>query len=367
MQAAGYRKRNLYNIKAREAGKVIIDDKWLWDFASNDYLGLSHNEYILMYLIDRLREQGCLGSTASRLLSGNRDYYRQVEKKWAAFKGKKDALFFSSGYQLNISLIKALIEDETIIFADRLVHASILDGILISGASFRRYRHNDLSDLERQLKKYRRKYKEAWIISETLFSMEGDFADTTNLAALAKEYNCHLYIDEAHSTGIWELPALDKFDILVGTFGKAFGLWGAYVCVDRQEYIDKIINHCRGFIFSTAPPPMLFMAVDALMKLYKTDKDFERLLNIYRNKIQDFHRQLFPEGQSSKPSQIVPFILGDDKTTLGAADILKEKGFFVPAIRPPTVPEGTSRLRISLTLDNMSAWEELGEILTKLR
>ncbi len=366
MQRSWYRKRSLYNIEAREAGRILIDGKWLWDFASNDYLGLSHNEIILKQVLEGLRgKTGALGSTASRLLSGNRDYYRHIEGRWAAFRGKTDALFFSSGYQLNVSLIRSLIDDprEVIVFADRLVHASILDGILLSGADFRRYRHNELSDLERQLKKYRAKYREAWIISETLFSMEGDFADIDGLIGLARDYESRLYIDEAHSTGIWEIPSLDKCDILIGTFGKAYGLWGAYVCVDNGQYIERIINRCRGFIFSTAPPPMLFMAVEAVMDLYENDMDFKESIDSYKRKVQDFNERMFPGRQGDKASQIIPFILGEDKTTLDVASMLRQRGLFVPAIRPPTVPEGTSRLRISLSLDNIAAWEELLETL----
>ncbi len=303
-----------------------------------------------------------MGSGASRLLAGNDAFIRRVERDWAGWRGFEEALFFPSGYQLNSTLIPALVSDGDLVVMDRFVHASIVDGVMRSGARFRRYPHNDLEGLGRILKRERAKAQACWIITETVFSMEGDFAPISEIVDLARGFDCRLYVDEAHSVGVWEVEDLGKVDVLIGTFGKAIGLWGSYVCAST-EVMDAIVNHCRGFIFSTGISPLLAGLVDAFLNGILPRLDLEG----FHGRIRYFRESLREmEGVEIRgESQIVPLILGDDTTAVQFYQYALERGLFCPPIRPPTVPEGTSRVRLSLSA-GMSD-EDLDQVLSVIR
>ncbi len=337
------RKRALYPIDRHQGKWIWIDGRQILNLASNDYLSLSWApEYR-----DTLRDwDGPVGSGASRLLSGNDALIRRVERAWASWRGFGEALFFPSGYQLNSTLIPVLVSEGDLVVMDRLVHASIVDGVTRSGARFRRYPHNDLEALRRTLERERAKAKACWIITETVFSMEGDFAPMSKIVDLAREFDCRLYVDEAHSVGVWEIPSVKDADVLVGTFGKAIGLWGSYVCVGR-EVMDAIVNRCRGFIFSTGISPLLAGLVETFLGRILRRLD----LRGFQARIARFRRELRSvEGaRVLGESQIVPLILGEDETAVEFYAYALERGLFCPPIRPPTVPEGTSRVRLSLS------------------
>jgi len=324
--------RRLYPAIANKKGKIFTGKKWLYDFASNDYLGLA--------------EQGlhinptASGAKASRLLSGNRSSFQNAEKALAQRKKKQACLFFSSGYSANVSIIPAMLKEKDAAFLDKACHASIIDGVRLSNAKMLRFRHNDAGHLESIIRKNRHKFKNAMIITESLFSMDGDFAPLSKIKKIAREKDCWLYVDDAHSTGIWEINT-KGIDILVGTFGKAFGLWGAYVC-GSKKLIDYLTNFARGFVFSTALPPFFY---DEIKYRIEYIKDHPQLITKLKENIDCFTKQL--GGKHS--SQIIPIILGETEQAVKLSRFLNRKGFFVPAIRPPTVPQKTARLRISIT------------------
>ncbi len=353
---ADLKERQLYRclptIDKGIGAKVFIGDLSLWDFASNDYLGLSRDLPLLERVFkDLLFSHRGLGGRASRLLSGNQNYFREIEKQFAALRKKEDCLFFPSGYQANVTVISALADSQTIIIADKLVHASIIDGIRLAGVKFFRYRHNDLNHLKDLLERTRNRFphRKVIVITESLFSMEGDFAPLKEIANLCLDYEAIFYVDEAHSVGVWDDVDSSCTDVLVGTFGKAFGLWGAYVCGSYQ-LIEYLINKGRGFIFSTCPSAVLFTAVAQVMALLE-DKEFKLKIIEYKKKIRHFHNSLQGIGISSiGKSQIVPIVVGDVEKAKRISGYLYKRGFFVPAIRPPTVAPNSSRIRCSITL-----------------
>ncbi|MDD5585321.1 MAG: 8-amino-7-oxononanoate synthase, partial [Candidatus Omnitrophica bacterium] len=259
--------RTLRPSLCRKDGCITIDGKSYVDFCSNDYLGLSCHPKLKKASKKSIDALGT-GTCASRLLSGDLEIHHTLEEATAAFKGKESALVFNSGYQANIGIISALYKEGDVVFSDKLNHASIIDGILLSGAKLIRFFHNDAGHLATLLKKERGKYKEALIITESIFSMEGDAAPLKELAALKEKYNCALMVDEAHATGIFgkhgagmveEQGVTEGVDYLMGTFGKALGSFGAYLACSKKIK-DFLINTCRSFIYSTSLPAAVIAA-----------------------------------------------------------------------------------------------------------
>jgi 8-amino-7-oxononanoate synthase len=272
--------RRLRPAASRKAGRISFGDKEYIDLSSNDYLGLSNHPALKEAAKEAVEEYGS-GSSASRLLSGDLEIYHRLEEEIAAFKGKARALVFNSGYQANVGIISALSKNETAVFSDRLNHASIIDGIRLSGAKLFRFRHNEMGHLEELLEKERPKFKDALIITETVFSMEGDRAPLKDIAGLKERYGCRLMVDEAHATGIFgpdgsglvaEEGLADKVDIIMGTFGKALGSFGAYAAASG-DIIDYLINTSRAFIYSTALPPSVIAANRAAMKAVRNEPE----------------------------------------------------------------------------------------------
>ena len=329
------------------------------DFTSNDFLGLRGSPTIRNAVIGALEDGVPIGSGGSRLLRGNSPEHVELEHKAAAFFKCDKALYFANGFLANFAALTALPKRHDLIVFDELSHASIREGILSSFAKPVKVPHNDADAVERVISKWypkRLKQAIAWIVVESLYSMDGDFAPLSDLLQIAERYGAILMVDEAHATGVWGQKGhglTERFEghdqlIAVHTCGKALGVAGGLVCGPRI-LIDFMVNKSRSFIYSTAPPPINAVAVSTALDLVETDirrrEQLRRLIAFANQKVE----QLF--GMKGSGSQIIPFIVGDDKQALRVAKAMQEAGFDVRAIRPPTVPEGTARLRISITLN----------------
>ncbi|MBI4984424.1 MAG: 8-amino-7-oxononanoate synthase, partial [Rhodocyclales bacterium] len=333
---------------------VLADGRSLIDVSSNDYLGLSQHPALKARAVEWVRRYGA-GARAARLVTGTLEGVSELEARLAAFKGKAAALLFNAGYQANAAVLPALFElaggREGLVFADRLNHASLHAGCAAAGVKQIRFRHNDLAQLEELLAQHAAG-KPAFIVTETVFSMDGDRADVTALAAIAARHNALLYLDEAHATGVLGprgagLGVDAPGAVVMGTLGKAFGAAGAYVAGSRP-LVDYLVNRCAGFIYSTAPAPAACGAVDAALDLIPA-MDAERARLATRG--QRLRQRLAALGIDTLASstQIVPAVLGSEKQALAAQSKLEARGVLAVAIRPPTVPEGGSRLRFSLS------------------
>jgi len=358
---AGGGRRVLWNIQSREGKHLTVNGRRLIDLSSNDYLGLACDAEVLREFFIHLAEaptcRRSMGSGASRLLSGNSAGYADLEAEISSAYSGRAALVFASGYHANIGIIPALVEKGDIILSDRLNHASIIDGARLSGAERAVFGHLDYDEAEAILAARRAKSRRALIVTESIFSMDGDAADLVRLAEIARRYDALLYVDEAHAVGVFgerglglcsrDLPD-GGADVIVGTFGKAIGGHGAFTVID-PVIRDWIINRCRTFIFSTALPPALAeWNRFAFNRMQSMDEHRRRLLaNAAR-----LRRALIEAGfEAPGAAQILPVILGDNRRAVRAAEILREEGYFVLPIRPPTVPEGSARLRLSLRSD----------------
>ncbi|MCM8525028.1 MAG: 8-amino-7-oxononanoate synthase [Lentisphaeraceae bacterium] len=360
-----HRFRTLKNFDSVTASRIKSGSKTYINFSSNDYLGLSSSE-----ALNSTGSTPNSGSTASRLVCGNTSRINQLEELLAKWKQKEAALLFNSGYQANSTIIPAIADRKSIIFSDKLNHASIIDGIKLSGAKHVRYKHNDMEQLEELLKKHSDEKGRKIIISETLFSMDGDFADLKRISELAEKYNCLTYIDDAHGSGLSGengIGPCEQFmasiDFYISTFGKALGSFGAF-CASSQMLKDYLINSARGFIFSTALPPTIIetniKAVEAIQNL-----DTEReALSKNIDKIRTFLKEnSFNTIESDSP--IIPIIIGPEKDTLDLSSYLLENDIFAVAIRPPTVPENTCRIRITVSSEHTH--KDIDKLLSTLK
>jgi len=363
LKALGRRRKLRRFARGEQSGQINCDGRSLIDFSANDYLALSHHPMLIERACEWAQRYGA-GSRASRLLSGNLEIFEAVESKLAKMKKTEAALIMASGFQANVTILAALLDKEVhgvtpLVFADRLNHASIHAGCKLAGVRQFRYRHNDLDHLETLLKEKTavgraEKSRPIFILSETVFSMDGDLADVGALAALADRYGAFLYLDEAHATGVFGdkgfgLSTLypGGAHLVMGTFGKALGCYGAYAACSEQLR-DYLINRCKGLIYSTALPPAILGSIDAAIDLVPgMDEDRARLLANAEALRKDLTGKGFDCGLSG--SQIIPLILRGDRETLAAATRFEAQGILAPPIRPPTVPEGEVRLRISLT------------------
>jgi 8-amino-7-oxononanoate synthase len=324
--------------------------------SSNDYLGLASDPRLAAETIRAIRESGRVGSTGSRLLGGNSQSWELAEEEFAAFTGTEAALYFSSGYAANVGLLSALARPGDLVFSDSLNHASLIDGMRLSGARKVIYPHGDLACLEEALAAHRREPGAKLIVTESLFSMEGDLAPLADLLALARKYSAELIVDEAHAVGVFgpegrglafEAGIAREVLAVVHTCGKALGSAGAFVCANR-EVKQFLVNRARTFVFSTAAPPYLAQQIRASLALARAMEAERAHLQAIASELRERLRaEGFDIGQSA--SQIVPLIAGTSEAALAWAHSLREDGFFVRAIRPPTVPEGSARLRLSLT------------------
>ncbi|MCM8813374.1 MAG: 8-amino-7-oxononanoate synthase [Candidatus Omnitrophica bacterium] len=352
--------RTVHTIEERTAGVITIAGRRYLDFSSNDYLGLAEHPNLAAAGRDAILRWGT-GAGASRLLSGSQTLHRAVEEAAAVFKGKERALVYNSGYQANLGIISALCGKQDVIFADRLAHASLLDGAQLSGARLIRFAHNDPEHLRRLLARERGNYRDALIVTESVFSMDGDCAPLAELVLLKQEYDCSLLVDEAHATGLFgargsglaeQAGATAGADMLMGTFSKALGSFGAY-CAADQAIIEYLRNFSRAFIYSTALPPAVIAANLAALEVVAAEPERRRVLQ----ENSDFFRvELIRRGYAVRGStQIVPLIVGENERAVRSAQALQEKGYWVVPIRYPSVPRQEARLRFSLTYHHCRA------------
>ncbi|MCE1270088.1 MAG: 8-amino-7-oxononanoate synthase [Acinetobacter sp.] len=361
-------------ISNQQSGRwITIQDRTMLNLASNDYLGLAADLSLREEFLDTLKiERALFSSSSSRLLTGNFAEYEQFENSLSKAFGRA-ALLFNSGYHMNIGILPALCDSKTVILADKLVHASMIDGIRLSTAQYVRYRHNDLQHLEQLLQKYHQdeQIERIIVVTESIFSMDGDETDLAALAQLKQRFaKTMLYVDEAHAIGVRgeqglgcaeQYGVLDQIDFLVGTFGKAIASVGGYIICD-SIIRDYLINKMRPLIFSTALPPISMAWSDFI---------FNKVLNMQQLRqhlaeiSQYLQQAVIAKGFSSpSSSHIIPIILGESQAAIEKARYVQQQGFYAMPVRPPTVPQNSSRLRISLTsLVQKNELEQLVECL----
>lgn len=344
--------RQIRDIEKIEGKYIYIKGRKYLDFSSSNYLGLRDNKEVKEAVKKAVDKYG-VGSGASRLVVGTCDLYKTLEEKLTKLKKQGKTLFFNSGYDANLGVISTLYKKDDIIFCDKLNHASIYDGIFLSGAVMIRYKHNDMQDLENKIKKNRDKYKRALIVTDTIFSMDGDRAKLKELTVLKDKYNLDLMVDEAHGGGVFgpcggglaeEEGLLEKIDINMGTFSKAYGGQGAYVS-SSVEIIDYLINKCRSLIYTTSLPPNIIAGNIKAMELSEKEGERRKKLKFLSAYLRENLVKIgFDIGEST--SQIIPIMFETNEKTLDASAKLMDRGIFVSPIRKPTVVN--PRLRISM-------------------
>jgi len=344
--------RRLRLIEGRQGPRVTLDGRAVLLLCSNDYLGLAAHPRVRGAAAEAAMRWGA-GAGASRLISGNMQPHRRLERRIAGFKGYESALLFGSGYLANTGVIAALAGRGEVVFSDELNHASIIDGCRLSRAETFVYRHGDLDHLAWGLRQAGK--RAALIVSDGVFSMDGDIAPLVDLQALANQHGCRLMVDEAHATGalgpggrgsVAAAGLSGEVDLVIGTLGKALGSYGAYACAD-QETTDYLLNTARSFVFSTAPPPPAAAAAMAALEVLESQP--ERVDKLVANAA-TLRRALAAEGLAvgDSETQIVPVEVGAAAPTMALCERVLEQGVFAQGIRPPTVPEGSSRLRFTV-------------------
>ena len=363
--------RSLKRIDLKDGNYITVKDKKYLNLSSNDYLGLSNDKDLIENFINSLNRHEILNnfglsSSSSRLLTGHYALYEELENELAKLYGREDALVFNSGYHANGGIISSLVKKGDVIFSDKLNHASIIDGMKLSNAEFYRYNHLDYEHLEKALNLHRKKYKRAVIVSESIFSMDGDRADLRKLVELKDKYDCILMVDEAHAIGVFgkngcgiceEDKVINDIDIIIGTFGKALASTGAFAVLNTvlKTYF---INKTRPFIFTTALAPINIYWSLLIIKLLPS-------LNSRRNYLCELSNMLRASISGNGlntlgESQIIPVIVGNNEKTLLVAEKLQSQGLWLLPVRPPTVPQNASRIRISL--NSAVKWDEISNI-----
>lgn len=363
-----HRFRDLKAFEPREPTLLSDGDRKLINLSGNDYLGLSKHPDVIARS-QHYAEQYGAGSTASRLINGTFTIHEQLEEKLASTFGWDAALVFNSGFQANSTIISTLADRHSLILADKLSHNSLLQGSLSSRATLRRFDHNSVADLESQLQKASAEdFSRVIVITESLFSMDGDRSNLEAIAELAESHEAWLFVDDAHAVGVWGEKGLglahgiSGIDMVLGTCGKAFGGFGAFLlCSSKMK--DYLINFCPGFIYTTALPPAVIGSIEASLELIpEMENERKSLHQMIRKMRKGIHDAGFGTGDSE--SQIIPVVIGGEQETLQLADFLEDEGFLATAIRPPTVPEGSARIRITLTSKHSSA--QIDKFLTAL-
>ena len=374
--------RQLRRVDSAQSPQLEIAGRKLLNFSSNDYLALANDPALKAAARSAVEQYGA-GSGASRLICGSLAVHHQLEETLAQFKAAEAALAFSSGYAAALGTITALLDRADVIIIDKLVHACIVDAARLCGATLRVFRHNDLEHLEEILRwADQRRRPRALVVTESVFSMDGDLAPLRQIVELKDKYGAWLMVDEAHATGLYgpnrrglaeALGAAHRIEIQMGTLGKALGAAGGFIC-GSCALIDYLVNRARSFIFSTAPVPAAAAAASAGVKFVQSDAGRERCARLWERVSQFANARAAsvcapetgaqgtarptaggaqpaagPTAPATLPSAIIPIIIGAESEALAAAAELYEQGFFVPAIRYPTVARGRARLRVTLT------------------
>jgi 8-amino-7-oxononanoate synthase len=350
--------RQLRLIEGPQGPSVTLDGRPVLLLCSNNYLGLADRSEVREAAAEAALRWGA-GAGASRLISGNMEPHRALEARLAAFKGYEAALLFGSGYLANTGVIAALAGRGEVVFSDELNHASIVDGCRLSRAETFVYRHGDTEHLEWGL--YRARGRPALIVTDGVFSMDGDVAPLADLLEIAHRHGARLMVDEAHATGavgpggrgsVSAAGLSGEVDVVVGTLGKALGSYGAYVCAD-QELVDLLVNAARPFIFSTAPPPPATGAALAAVEILESEPELVERLQANAEALRS---ALVAEGLDvgHSKTQVVPLRVGEAETTMELCEQALRRGIFAQGIRPPTIPEGSSRLRFTVMATHRS-------------
>ncbi len=365
------RLRTLRPLVGRNGCRIVYRGREMLNLTSNDYLGLAgdkgvHRRFYAGMAEGNILDDFGLGAASSRLLTGDSDNAHKLEETLRRAYRREACLLYNSGYHANIGILPALLGKNDLILSDKLNHASIMDGMRLSQAHHKRYRHCDYDHLAELLAGNRDKFERVIIVSESVFSMDGDVADLAALAALKTEHDCLLYIDEAHSIGLYgrqglgmaeEQGQLEHIDLLVGTFGKALASVGAFLLCSATIR-DYLINHSRSLIFTTALPPVVLSWNHFIFKEMLTCHDKRENL---RDLAAALRRELIGHRlRTDGATNIVPVMIGDDRLAVTLAEAMQEKGFLIFPVRPPAVPEGTARFRLSLTAD--MEWTDLAPI-----
>jgi 8-amino-7-oxononanoate synthase len=350
--------RELKTVEEIQGPTVRIGDRFLVNFASNDYLGLSQHPSVKAAAKAAIDRFGA-GSGASRLITGTGYAHTKFEEEIATFKGAESALLFSTGYAAALGTITSLVGPGDVVILDKLAHACLIDGAKLSGASLRVFPHNNVAKLKHQLAWARQTHPQGktLVVTESIFSMDGDFGDLAAIVDLKTEFQALLLVDEAHATGVigargagWvaALGLTRQVDIQMGTLSKAFGASGGFIC-GSKTMIQLLVNRARSFIYSTALPPSCAAAASAALEIVRSEEG-NRLRSRLRTNVRLLAEYLTtPQRVTDQVSPIYPLLIGDEQQTLGLAGTLYTNGFLAPAIRYPTVARGSARLRITLS------------------
>ena len=340
----------------KTGGIIFQNNKRILNFSTNDYLNLSNHPYVKEKAIKATEKYG-VGSGSSRLVSGTLSIHEELEAKIAHHKNYPDALVFGSGYMANIGIIPSLANRKDVIISDRLVHSCILDGIKLSGAKHVRFKHNDLISLKTRLQECSDIQNKKIIVVESVYSMDGDLAPLKEIFALAEKHNALLMVDEAHATGtignsgrglINQLDLESKIPFAMGTMSKGIGSYGGFIACSNN-FKKLLIQEASSFIYTTALPPSAISASIAAIEIIERESSLGLNLQKKSTKLRKIMNESGIDTMNSK-SQIIPIVIGDNQKTLNIAERLSKEGIIVGAIRPPTVPEGSARLRVSISL-----------------
>ncbi|MGC8676610.1 MAG: aminotransferase class I/II-fold pyridoxal phosphate-dependent enzyme [Hydrogenobaculum sp.] len=330
-------------------------------FCSNDYLGMSKNKEVIEYVIEKLRKTSTIGATASSLVNGYTKYHKELEFMLSKLKSKEDCIVFPSGYSTSIGLFQALGNEEDAFYSDELNHASIIDGMRLSKASKYIYQHNNMNHLFELLKSSRQKHRRVYIVSDSVFSMEGDLTRLKELIDISKEFEAYVVIDEAHATGTIGKGIYDYFGLLpeeniiiMGTLSKAIGSQGGFVCAKRS-IVEYILNKARSYIFSTALGlPMVFASIKALELIEENLDKYKDELEQRTKYMLDIIKEFNFQTKEDFTTPIIPIKVGEEDKALKLRDKLLENGIFIQAIRYPTVPKNKAILRLTASLSYSS-------------
>jgi 8-amino-7-oxononanoate synthase len=362
-------RRKLRIVDQTNGSHITIDGQERINWASNNYLGLARHPNVIQAANEALATWGA-SAASSRLLSGTSRLHQDLEKKLAEFLKADAALLFPTGYMTNVGVLSALVGPGDAVIIDRLSHASLIDAVRLSGARLFVYPHSDCAGAEKALARAQ-SYRRRILVTESLYSMDGDIAPLRELADLTRRYGAIGFLDEAHALGVWGFQGRgvlglegmdDKWDIVVGTLSKALGSQGGFVA-GSAELIDLILNKARSFIFTTGLSPVCVAAAQAALELIQSDPTQRVQVQKVSAHLREALR-LQGWAISNSSTQIVPIILGDPTSALACAEFLSERGFYAPAIRPPTVPAGECRVRFSVTAEHRV--EEVDQLLAAL-
>jgi 8-amino-7-oxononanoate synthase len=355
LEAAGL-KRTLRQAQQRRAGTVLFQGERVADFASNDYLGLASDPRVARAAHAVLQAEGT-GAAAARLISGNHPIHETLEHTLARFRGCDYTLLFPSGYMVNVGAIPALVQRGDVIYSDALNHASLIDGCRLSRATVRVFPHNNVDALAAMMAADRHQYRRALIVVEGVFSMDGDTFPLDQLVPLAQRFDAWTYVDDAHGTGVLgptgagaleEYGVTGQVDAVVGTLGKALGTVGAYIG-GSQALVEFLVSRARSFIFTTGTPPAMAAATLEALRLAQVESWRRDALRERARRLRERLRDAGREVPGAADGHIVPVMVGDPIRTMKLVGELRRRGFLVGGVRPPTVPKGTSRLRISMS------------------